>query len=114
MSGRTTNDGLDSVRDHFQEVVTEIGVGSGTDDPTRPDDELHEEVGRKSVETETAGTGEAEFTVRLKANEANDELAEVGTFDEDDALLTRLTHSSFEKTEEFEIEYQLTKKAENK
>lgn len=116
MSGKITNDGLNVVRDRFEAVVAEIGIGTGTTPPSQSDEELEEEQLREQVHAEATGRGEAVFTIEIPPNETfDDDLAEMGAFDGEGNLLARATHEGLEKAdEEFELEYRLTMKAENK
>lgn len=114
MSGKTTNDGLDIVRDHLIEEVAELGVGTGTNSPSQSDDQLEEELLRRDAEAVPDGVGEALFSIRLDATEDFDEdLTEVGLFGEDGTLLARVTHSEVDPDDDVEIEYQFRTKAVN-
>lgn len=91
-----------------------MGVGAGSNDPTKTDSSLEEEVIRKSVSGADSGTGEVVYTIRLSTTEANgNDLTELGTFDDDGDLQARLTHSEIPKTSDFEVEYRLTKTVVN-
>lgn len=114
MTGVITNAGRDAIRDFVRSEVAELGVGTGTDEPTKTNSSLQSEVARKSVEKADGATGEAVFTVRFLSDEANgNDLTEVGTFDADGDLQARLTHSEIRKTSDFEVEYQLTETVVN-
>lgn len=91
-----------------------MGVGTGSNDPTKTDSSLEQEVTRKSVSGADSGTGEVVYTIRLSTTEANGvDLTELGTFDGDGDLQARLTHSEIPKTSDFEVEYRLTKTVVN-
>lgn len=113
MSGVITNAGLDALRDSVSSDVAELAVGTGTTEPTKTQTSLGSEVLRESISGADGGTGEVTFVVRLSTSEANEDLAELGTFDGNGDLQARLTHSSIAKTSDFEIEYRLTEKAVN-
>lgn len=118
MTGKITNAGRDAIRDFIQSEVAEIGVGTGTTDPTKTNSSLENEVARKSVAEADAGTGETVFEFTLSTSDANyadvgAELSELGTFDADGDLQARLTHSGIRKTSDFEVEYRLTETVVN-
>ncbi|MFC7140923.1 hypothetical protein ACFQMA_13950 [Halosimplex aquaticum] len=114
MPGTITNAGLNATRDFLQSEVTELAVGTGTTDPTKTDTALENEVIRKPVDGDDAGTGEVTFATRLTSSEANGaDLAELGAVDGDGDLQARLTYSSIVKTSDFEIEFRLTERAMN-
>ncbi|WP_135851306.1 hypothetical protein [Halorussus salinus] len=120
MTGKITNAGRDAIRDFIQSEVAEIGVGTGTTDPTKTNSSLENEVesARKSVAEADAGTGETVFEITLSTSDANyddvgAELTEVGTFDADGDLQARITHSGIRKTSDFEVEYRLSETVVN-
>lgn len=114
MTGVITNAGRDAIRDFIQSEVAEMGVGTGTDEPTKTDSTLQSEVTRKAVSKADGGTGEEVFTIRLSTSDANgNDLTEVGTFDTDGDLQARLTHSEIRKTDDFEVEYRLSETVVN-
>lgn len=91
-----------------------MAVGTGSNDPTKTDSSLENEVIRKSVSGADNGTGEVVYTIRLSSTEANgNDLTELGTFESDGDLHSRLTHSEIPKTSDFEVEYRLTEKVVN-
>ncbi|NEU57109.1 hypothetical protein [Halorussus sp. MSC15.2] len=118
MAGKITNAGRDAIRDFVQSEVAEMGVGTGTTDPTKTNSSLESEVTRKSVSKADGATGETVFKITLSTSDANyadvgAELTEVGTFDADGNLQARLTHSGIRKTSDFEVEYRLSETVVN-
>lgn len=92
-------------------------MGAGTDgsEPSTTDSDLGDEVIRKAFRSEEdAGTGTGEFTMRLLSGEANgNEIREIGLFDSSGALYARFNFASISKTNDFEVQFEVTAEVRN-
>ena len=90
--------------------VAEMGVGTGTVDPTEADTALGAEVVKKAKQRSTRrATGVIEHRLQLLVSEANGEnLTEVGVWDDADDLVARATHAIVSKDESHELLVKVT------
>lgn len=109
-----TKEGRNAIRSLLNDLLAEASVGTGDSEPREGDTELDDEVYRADVSNSSEDTGEMVSRLRLGAGDANEpDLSELMLHTEDDESFARLVFSETEKSDQVEIEFEITVRNEN-
>lgn len=112
--GLLTDDGRDRISELLGEDVVELAIGSDSSAPSSDATGVRQHVITKPTGDEDAGTGSREFQVRLDTTEANGEtLGEIAALDGTGNAVSLIAFADIPKTEDFEIEFTVTKTVVN-
>ena len=112
--GLITDDGRNRISQLLADDVTELELGSDSSAPSSDDSGVRNFVISKATGSEDVGTGAVEFNIRLDTTEANGEtLGEIAAVDADGNGVSLIAFAEIPKTQDFEIEFTLTKTVVN-
>lgn len=110
-----TNDGRNAIREFLQGELADMAVGTDGSEASTTDTALGNEVLRKAFKSVTdEGDGSAQFDMRVLSNEANgSSLRELGLFTGGGSMYSRIVYAEIPKTNDFEVEYEVTATVKN-
>lgn len=109
-----TDTGREKVAQLLGDDITALEIGSDSSSPSTDDDGVRSHVVSKSTTPEDAGGGSRSFNIRLDTTESNGEtLGEIAAVDDSGNGLSRIAFAEIPKTQDFEVEFTVTKTVVN-